>query len=159
MTTASLRYFSLGNKWWSWKDRVSMQILTASKYSFQRRSIKEANNSFSEIYFSLETGGGPERTEFWTFWNEAMRYIESCHNSSRDASSQFPSATVVTLVNCDKIQRTSPLPKELLGRAMRKAACFITLTWCWCRQMALWRPLPFEWGCMQMSGLKTPSVL
>ena len=41
-----------------------MQILTASKYRCQRRSIKEANNSFSEIYFSLETGGGPERTEF-----------------------------------------------------------------------------------------------
>ena len=93
MTTSSLRYFSLGNKWWSWKDRVSMQILTASKYRCQRRSLKEAITTAFQKYFSLETGDGPERTEFWTFWNEAMRYIESCHISSRDASLQFPSAT------------------------------------------------------------------
>ena len=124
MTTSSLRYFSLGNKWWSWKDRVSMQILTASKYRCQRRSLKEAITTAFQKYFSLETGDGPERTEFWTFWNEAMRYIESCHNSSRDASLQFPSATVVTLVNCDKIQRTVTPAKGASRKSNEKSGMF-----------------------------------
>ena len=41
-----------------------MQILTASEYRCQRRSLKEEITTAFQKYFSLETGGGPERTEF-----------------------------------------------------------------------------------------------